>query len=112
MGNSTFYFQVAFEGQETPARAKFREEGSRRSIVVEVNGQAYEDPENAEHRRSPEEAAEKIARTTANELARQELPEVAHTECVVTRLEESPPILKNVEPDIDNPEVRAWLLKS
>lgn len=52
-----------------------------------------------------------IARTRACELARRELDHSVNGEGVLTQLGDFPPVLRDVQPDIDEPEVRACLLK-
>jgi hypothetical protein len=108
MAKPTFYLQVDFEGEETTSTGEFREGYGRRSVVVEVRSGAYENPGD---NRIPDEVAEDIARNTANELVKQELVELADNEGALTRLEELPPVLQDVEPDVIDSDVRAWLLK-
>ena len=102
MGESTHYFEVDFEGQETTSPGEFQRKSFRRTIVVEVRA--------CEGSRPTEDDAAKIARTRACELARRELDHSVNGEVVLTQLGDFPPVLNDVQPDIDEPEVRAWLL--
>ena len=106
MSDSTHCFKVDFEGQETADPGKFQKKSSPRTIVVEVC--ACEDPEGGG---STEEDAAEIAWIRACELARRELDHSVNGEGVLTELGDFPPVLRDVQPDIDEPEVRAWLLK-
>jgi hypothetical protein len=107
MSEPTHYFEVGFERQGRTGPEEFQKKSSRRTIVVEVC--AWEDLEGG---RFTEEDAVEIARTTACELARRELDHSVNGEGVLTQLGDFPPVLRDVQPDIDEPEVRAWLLKS
>ena len=107
MDELKLYFEVTFKGAETTTTGRFREGYTKRSVVVEVDPRAYQKRDG----RAFDEAAEAVARTTADEIAREELTEFS--EGVITRLDEFPPVLEDVEPDIDDSEtdVRAWLLR-
>jgi len=107
-GHSTHYLQIDFKRQKPTAAGGVREGSSPRTIVVEVCTRTSGN--SGDSRFSEEEAAE-IACTTACELARRALEELANSETIITRLAEFPPVLRDVQPDVDEPGVRAWLLK-
>jgi hypothetical protein len=108
MGKSTHYLQIDFKRQKPTAADGVREGSSPRTIIVEVcTGTSG----NSDDSRVSEEEAAEIARTTACEFARRASEELANSETVIIRLAEFPPILRDVQPDVDEPGVRAWLLK-
>ncbi|HYY28134.1 MAG TPA: hypothetical protein VE860_09335 [Chthoniobacterales bacterium] len=106
MDRLTHYFQVDFEGEATTRAVEFQKKPPRRTIVVEVH--AGKDSKGG---RSAEEDAAEIARTRACGLARPEFDDSINGEGITTQLEDFPPVLRDVQPDIDEPEVRAWLFK-
>jgi hypothetical protein len=108
MGKSIHYLQIDFSRQKSTADGGVREGTSPRTIVVEVH---VPTSGNSGGSWSSEEEASEIARATARELASRAL-ELTNCETVISRLAEFPPVLRDVQPDVDEPGVRAWLLKS
>jgi hypothetical protein len=109
MGKSPHYLQIDFTRQKPTAVGGVRAGSFARTIVVEVHAPTSG---NSFERRSSEEEAAETARTTACELVRRTLEELGNSETLTTRLAEFPPVLRDVQPDIEEPGVRAWLLKS
>lgn len=107
MGKFTHYLQIEFTRRKPGSAGGIREGSSPRTIVVEAH---IRTSGNSGDSRSSEQEAAEIARTTACELARRALEELANSETVITRLAEFPPVLRDVQPDVDKPGVRAWLL--
>jgi hypothetical protein len=109
MADRRFYFQVTFEGQATVQPTAYGQGETRRSVVVEIGPEALSAAEGTTPR-AQEEAAAEIARTTANEVVRDEMPTVRNVDGDTLRIAELPPSLLEVEPTIDDPGIRAWLL--
>ena len=59
---------------------------------------------------SIEETAEEIALTTAQELTDQEQLESKDDGDRITRLEEFPPVIHDLKPDVEEPGIRGWLI--
>jgi hypothetical protein len=76
--------------------------------VVEVGPEALTPAEGATPRAEAEEAAE-VARATANEIVRDVIPTIPNTAGDVTPIDELPPDVKDLEPNVDDPGIRAWL---
>jgi hypothetical protein len=108
MEDPNIYFQLDFKGEETTSTGEFQEGYSSRTIIVEVGSNAYG---GRLENRSADEAAQDLAQSVASELARQELADLGNNASTITRLDEFPPVLQDVEPDTDESGVRAWLLK-
>jgi hypothetical protein len=106
--NLTIYFQVVFEGEETTETGTFEEGASRRTVFVEVGEDGYDDSMES---RSADEVAEETALTAASELARHKFAELAEDSAVITRLDESPLEIVDLEPDLEEDGVKAWLSK-
>jgi hypothetical protein len=104
-----FYFQVDFTGEEAITPGMFEEGLERRHVVVEVASEAFRDKKDATSKRAPIDA-EEIARNTASELVRSELAEVEDPDGRVTMLDEFPPQLREVVPDVEDDGVRAWVV--
>ena len=108
MADSNIYFQFDFKGEETTSTGEFQEGYSSRTIFVEVGSDAYGA---RSENRSADEAAQELAQSVASELSRHALADLGNNAGTITRLDEFPPVLQGVEPDIDESGVRAWLLK-
>ena len=104
----TIYFKVVFEGKETTDTGTFDEGASRRIVFVEVSEEGYDDTMES---RSADEVAEETALTAASELGSQEFAELAEGSVVVTRLDESPLEILELEPDLEEDGAKAWLSK-
>ncbi|HEY0792925.1 MAG TPA: hypothetical protein VGD78_17805 [Chthoniobacterales bacterium] len=111
MADRRFYFQVTFEGQATVQPTAYGQGETRRSVVVEIGPEALTPAEGVTPR-AQEEAASEIARTTANEVIRDEIPTVSNLDGDAVRIGELPPVLQDVEPTIDDPGIRVWLMPS
>lgn len=108
MTDRHYYFIVDFEGENTTEPTAFGEGLTRRSVVVEVGPEALTPAEGATPRAEAEEAAE-VARTTANEVVRDVIPTIPNTAGDVTPIGGLPPDVKDLDPAIDDPGIRAWL---
>jgi hypothetical protein len=108
MTDRHYCFVVDFEGETTTEPTAFGEGVTRRSVVVEIGPEALTPAEGATPRAEAKEAAE-VARTTANEVVRDVIPTIPNTAGDVTPIDELPPDVKDLEPNIDDPGVRAWL---
>jgi hypothetical protein len=108
MTDRHYYFVVDFEAEVFPDPTAFGEGLTRRSVVVEIGPEALTPAEGATPRAEAEAAAE-LARTTANEVVRDVLPTISNTAGDATPLAELPPAVRDVEPNIDDPGIRAWL---
>jgi hypothetical protein len=108
MTDRHYYFVVDFEGEISPDPTAFGEGLTRRSVVVEVGPEALTPAEGATPRAEAEEAAE-VARATANEIVRDVIPTIPNTAGDVTPIDELPPDVKDLEPNVDDPGIRAWL---
>jgi hypothetical protein len=108
MTERRYYFVVDFEGETTTEPTEYGEGLTRRSVVVEVGPEALTPAEGATPRAEAEEAAE-VARTTANEIVRDVIPTIPNTAGDVTPLDQLPEAVKDLDPNIDDPGVRAWL---
>ncbi|MBV8101471.1 MAG: hypothetical protein JOZ31_20195 [Verrucomicrobia bacterium] len=104
----TIYFQVVFKGEQTTDTGPFEEGASRRTVFVEVSEEGYDDSMES---RSADEVAEETALTAASELATQKFAELAENSAVITRLDESPLEILDLEPDLEEDGVKAWLSK-
>ena len=111
MTDRHYCFVVDFEGEVSTDPTAFGEGITRRSVVVEIGPEALTPAEGATPRAEAEAAAE-LARTTANEVVRDVLPTISNTAGDVTPLDELPPAVEDIEPNIDDPGVRAWLRPS
>jgi hypothetical protein len=111
MAERHFYFQVEFEGETTVDPTAFGEGLTRRTVVVEIGPEALT-PAEGSTERAEATAAGEIARATANEVVRDEIPTISNEAGDVSRIDELPPILKDVEPNLSDPGIRAWLLQS
>jgi hypothetical protein len=109
MTDRHYYFVVDFEGETTTEPTAFGEGLTRRSVVVEVGPEALTPAEGATPRAEAEEAAE-VARTTANEVVRDVIPTIPNTAGDLTPIDQLPPAVKDMDPNIDDPGIRAWLL--
>ena len=110
MADRHFYFQVDFEGEVSVDPSAFGEGVTRRSVVVEIGPEALT-PSEGPTARAQADAAAEVARTTANEVVRDEIPTIGNIAGDVSPLDELPPVLKDVEPNLDDPGIRAWLLQ-
>ncbi|MBV9491567.1 MAG: hypothetical protein JO069_17895 [Verrucomicrobia bacterium] len=110
MADRHYYFQVDFEGENSVEPSAFGEGVTRRTVVVEVSPGALTPAEGATERAQAEAAAE-VARTTANEVVRDEIPTISNVAGEVTPVEGLPRILKDVEPNLDDPGIRAWVVQ-
>ncbi|MBV9875614.1 MAG: hypothetical protein JO025_12850 [Verrucomicrobia bacterium] len=108
MEEADIYFQFDFKGGETTSTGEFQEGLTRRTIIVEISPEARG---NRLEGQSADEVARQLAQNVAEELARQELVDLEKGSGEVVRLDEFPPVLEDVEPDVDETGVRAWLLK-
>ena len=106
--NSAMYFRLVFEREETRDTGPFEEGASRHTVFVEVSEEGYDDSMES---RSADEIAEEVALMAASEVVRQELAEVAEDFGTITRLDESPLEILDLEPDLDEDGVKAWLSK-
>jgi hypothetical protein len=106
MDPQNFYFQIDYKGAKTTSTGEFREAFPQRTIFVEVEADVFA---NSVEEASIDSAAEEIALTTARELARQNLAELGNTSQRMARLGELPPIIKDMEPTVQESGVRAWL---
>ena len=109
MTDRHYYFVVDFEGETTTEPTEFGEGLTRRSVVVDVGPEALTPAEGATPRAEADEAAG-VARTTANEVVRDVIPTIPNTAGDVTPIDELPATVKDLDPNIDDPGVRAWLL--
>jgi hypothetical protein len=108
MNTEKFNFQIDLECEEITSSGEFREGHSRRIIFVEVSAQAYDESVDSG---SVDEIVEEIALMTAQELAHQELAELKDDGESITRLKEFPPVVQDLEPDVQEPGIRAWLIE-
>src|ERR1700741_2343886 len=104
MDPETFYFQIDYKGVKRTGS----EEYNQGRIFVEVAADAFANSVNTAARDS---AAKEIALTTARQLARQNLAGLENSSQRVSRLEELPPIIQEVEPTVQESGVRAWLIQ-
>ena len=102
MDPEKFYFQIDYEGVKSPGS----EGCSQGPIFVEVAADAFAMSVNTA---ALDSAAEEIALTTARQLARQNLGGLENSSQRISRLEELPPIVQEVEPTVQESGVRAWL---
>lgn len=108
MNTEKFNFQIDLESEETTSIGEFREKYSWRVIFVEVSPEAYDESGGSG---SVDETVEEIALTTAQELADQELAELKDDGESITRLKEFPPVVQDLEADVQEPGIRAWLIE-
>jgi hypothetical protein len=106
MDPEKFYFQIDYKGVRRASTSEFREGCSQGKIFVEV---AANDFANSVDAAAIDSAVEEIALTTARQLARQNLAELENSSQRMSRLEELPPIIQDVEPTVQESGVRAWL---
>jgi hypothetical protein len=109
MDTEKFNFQIDLEEKETTSADEITEGCPRRTIFVEVGPEAFDETVDSG---VVDEAAEEIALTTAQELADQELAELKDDGESITPLEELPPVIQDLEPDLREPGIRAWLIKA
>jgi hypothetical protein len=109
MTDRHYYFLVDFEGEISTAPTAFGEGLTRRSVAVEIGPEALTPAEGATPRAEADEAAE-VARTTANEVVRDVLPTIPNTAGDVTPIDQLPPAVKDMDSNVDDPGIRAWLL--
>jgi hypothetical protein len=108
MKTEKFNFQIDVESEETTSSGEFYEKYSRRMIFVEVSPEAYDESGDSGR---VNETVEEIALMTAQDLADQELAELKDDGESITRLEEFPPIVHDLEADVQEPGIRAWLIE-
>ena len=102
MDPEKFYFQIDYKGVKSTGS----EGCSQGPIFVEVAADAFAMSVNTA---ALDSAAEEIALTTARQLARQNLGGLENSSQRISRLEELPPIILEVEPTVQESGVRAWL---
>ena len=100
------YFQIDYEGAKTTGTGESRGEYTSGTIFVEVAADAFA---NSVDDAAIDSAVEEIAWTTARQVARQNLAELENGSQSMSRLEELPPIIREVEPTVQESGVRAWL---
>jgi hypothetical protein len=105
---SVMFFQVVFQGEERTDTRPSEEHATRCTVYVEVSEEAYDDSMES---RSADEVAEETALTAASEVGRQAFAELKEDSAVITRLDESPLEILDLEPDLDEDGVRAWISK-
>jgi hypothetical protein len=106
MDPEKFYFQIEYKGVKRIGTSESREGCRQGTIFVEVAADAFA---NSVDDAAIDSAVEEIALTTARELARQDLGELEKSSQRMSRLEELPPIVQEVEPSVQESGVRAWL---
>jgi hypothetical protein len=99
-------FSDKLQGVKRTSSSEFGEGCSQETIFVEVAADAFV---NSVDDAAIDSAVEEIALTTARQVARQNLAELENSSQSVSRLEELPPILQEVEPTVQESGVRAWL---
>jgi len=106
MDSEKFYFQIDYKGVKRTSSSEFGEGCSQGTIFVEVAADAFA---NSVDDAAIDSAVEEIALTTARQVARQNLAELENSSQSMSRLEELPPIIQEVEPTVQESGVRAWL---
>jgi hypothetical protein len=106
MDSEKFYFQIDYKSVNRTGTSEFREGCSQGKIYVEVAAAAFA---NSVDDIAVDLAVEEIALTTARQLARQNLAKLENSSQRMSRLEELPPIIQEVEPTVQESGVRAWL---
>ena len=106
MDPEKFYFQIDYQGVKRTSTSEFSEGCSQGKIFVEVAADAFA---NSVDDAAIDSAAEAIELTTARQLARQNLAALENSSQRMSRLEELPPIIQDVEPTVQESGVRAWL---
>ena len=106
MDPEKFYFQIDYKGGKGTKGSEFLDGCSQGTIFVEVAAHAFANSLDAA---AIDSAVEEIALTTARHLARQNLAELENSSQRMSRLEELPPIIQDVEPTVQESGVRAWL---
>ena len=105
MDPEKFYFQIDYKGVKRTSTNESVEGCSQGTIFVEVAADAFTNSVDAA---AIDSAVEEIALTTARQLARRNLAELENSSPRISRLEELPPIFRDVEPTVQESGVRAW----
>jgi hypothetical protein len=106
MDSEKFYFEIDYKSVKRTSSTELGEGCGQGTIFVEVAKDAIA---NSVDGAAIDSAVEEIALTTARQVARQNLAELENSSQSMSRLEELPPIIQEVEPTVQESGVRAWL---